>query len=41
MDGDIASSASGMLRSPVAMLLGLYVVSDLFGRVMNFFAARQ
>ena len=41
VDGDIASSASGMLRSPVAMLLGLYVVSDLFGRVMNFFAARQ
>ena len=41
VDDHIASSASGMLRSPVAMLLGLYVVSDLFGRVMNFFAARQ
>jgi peptide-methionine (R)-S-oxide reductase len=41
VDGDVVSSASGMLRSPVVMLLGLYIVSDVFGRVMNFFAARQ
>lgn len=41
VDGDVVSSASGMLRSPVVMFLGLYIVSDVFGRVMNFFAARQ
>ena len=41
VDESVASGALGFARSPILALLGIYVLSDLLGRVMNFFASRQ
>ena len=41
VDESVASGARGFARSPILALLGIYVLSDLLGRVMNFFASRQ
>lgn len=41
VEGGVASTALGFARSPIVLLIGLYVLSDLLGRVMNFWASRQ
>ena len=41
VDESVASSAFGFVQTPIMVLIGAYALSDLLGRVMNFWAARQ